>query len=180
MGHKGLLVSKAVVTCSPDHQVPVKILNPTADTVHINKGAYLATFKLCDNYTDIFSVKSDIKQCMHVKLQSESQSGQSFEREEQSSKSFSCGAKPDINQERFQTYFAENVSPDLDAEQRQQVLDCLFEHRNVFVTPENPNLGLTHEVEHIIQLKPDAQSKHQRPYRLSPDKKQVLRHHLDE
>ena len=45
---------------------------------------------------------------------------------------------------------------------------------------KNPNLGLTHEVEHIIQLKPDAKSKHQRPYRLSPDKKQVLRHHLDE
>ena len=35
-------------------KVPVKILNPTADSVHINKGAYLATFKLCDNYTDIF------------------------------------------------------------------------------------------------------------------------------
>ena len=26
MGHKGLLVSKAVVTCSPNHLVPVKIL----------------------------------------------------------------------------------------------------------------------------------------------------------
>ena len=49
MGHKGLLVSEAVVTCSPDYLVPVKILNPTMETVHINKGAYLATFKLCDN-----------------------------------------------------------------------------------------------------------------------------------
>jgi len=29
-------------------------------------------------------------------------------------------------------------------------------------------------------LKPDAKPKYQRPYRLAPDKKQVLRHHLDE
>ena len=59
------------------------------------------------------------------------------------------------------------------------MFECLYDHQNVFVSPENPNLGLTHEVEHIIQLKPDAKSKHQRPYRLSLDKKQVLRHHLD-
>ena len=74
MCHKGLLLSKAAVTCLPDHQVPVKSLNPTADSVHINKGAYLATFELCDNYTDIFSVTTEVKQCMHVKLQSTSQS----------------------------------------------------------------------------------------------------------
>ena len=60
MGHKGLLVAKAVVTCLSGHQVPVQILNPTAGSVHINKGDYLATFKLCDNYTDILSVRSDI------------------------------------------------------------------------------------------------------------------------
>ena len=64
MGHKGLLVPNAVITCSPGHQVPVKILNPTAETVHINKGECLASFKLCDNYT----VQSDIEQCMHAKL----------------------------------------------------------------------------------------------------------------
>ena len=28
--------------------------------------------------------------------------------------------------------------------------------------------------------KPDAISKHQRPYKLAPDKREVLRHHLDE
>lgn len=47
MGQKGFLVSKA------GYHVPVKILNPTADSIHINKGVYLATFKLCDNNTDI-------------------------------------------------------------------------------------------------------------------------------
>ena len=53
------------------------------------------------------------------------------------------------------------------------MFDSLYEHQNVFVTLENTICGLTHDVEHIIQLKPDAKSKHQRPYRLSPDKKQV-------
>jgi hypothetical protein len=50
--NKGLLVSKAVVTCLDHHIIPVKVLNPTADTIHINKGAYIAKFLLCDNSTD--------------------------------------------------------------------------------------------------------------------------------
>ena len=40
MSRKGLQVSKAVVTCLPGHQVPVKILNPTAESIHLNKGLY--------------------------------------------------------------------------------------------------------------------------------------------
>ena len=52
----------------------------------------------------------------------------------------------------------------------------------MFVTKNSPDIGLTHVVQHHgqIQLKPDAQPKHHRPYRLPPDKKQVLRHQLDE
>jgi hypothetical protein len=34
-------------------------------------------------------------------------------------------------------------------------------------------------VEHQIHLKPDAVSKHQRPYKLPPHKRDVLRHQLD-
>ena len=33
---------------------------------------------------------------------------------------------------------------------------------------------------HETHLKPHAKSRHQRPYRLPPDKKKVLRHQLDE
>ena len=184
MGHKGLLVSKAVVLCLPGHQVPVKILNPTADSIHINKGAYLATFKLCDNYTDIYTVKTEVKQCTHVKLQSISQSEvhseYNFATKGTDSISSIDGAQSDIFREKFCSNFADNISKHLDGEQREELLDCLYEHKDVFVTPENPNLGLTQEVEHVIHLKPDAKSLHQRPYRLSPDKKQLLRHHLDE
>ena len=41
-------------------------------------------------------------------------------------------------------------------------------------------MGFTSLVEHRIALKPNAVSNHQRPYRLPPDKREVLRHQLDE
>ncbi|CAC5422384.1 unnamed protein product [Mytilus coruscus] len=44
---------------------------------------------------------------------------------------------------------------------------------------ENPALGFTDVVQHKIILKPDFKPKYQRSYRLTPDKKQVLRDHLD-
>ena len=50
----------------------------------------------------------------------------------------------------------------------------------MFVTKDNPGLGFTTLVQHHIHLKPDVKSKHQRPYRLNPDKTEVLRHHLQE
>ena len=58
--------------------------------------------------------------------------------------------------------------------------DCLVLNHDVFVTEENPSLGLTSVVEHQIHLIPNAQSKHQRPYRFPPDKREVLRYQLDE
>lgn len=92
------------------------------------------------------------------------------------------GAQSDacISREDFCSHFAGNVSDHLTNEQREELLDCLYSHKDVFVTPENPSRGLTHKVEHVIHLKSEAKSMHQRLYRLSPDKKQVLRHHLDE
>ena len=56
----------------------------------------------------------------------------------------------------------------------------LYAHKNLFVTKDNPGLGFTTLVQHHIHLKPDVKSKHQHPYRLNPDKKEVLRHHLQE
>ena len=56
----------------------------------------------------------------------------------------------------------------------------LYAHKNLFVTKDNPGLGFTTLVQHHIHLNPDVKSQHQRPYRLNPDKKEVLRHHLQE
>ena len=56
----------------------------------------------------------------------------------------------------------------------------MIENKAVFVTPDNPDLGLTDLVDHKIQLKPGMTPKHQRPYKLAPDKHEVLQHQLDE
>ena len=70
MTNKGLLISKALITCFNHQIVPVKILNPTAATVHINKGSFLAKFELCDNSVDIHFLGTDMKSCSHVFVQS--------------------------------------------------------------------------------------------------------------
>ena len=81
---------------------------------------------------------------------------------------------------KFSSFFEGSISSVLSDDQRQDLFQCLYEHKNVFVTDGNPNLGFTSEVEHTITLKPNAVSKHQRPYRLPPDKRLILLHHLDE
>ena len=65
-------------------------------------------------------------------------------------------------------------------DQEQKIKQLLLDNPDLFVTPDNPELGLTGVVEHQIHLKPDAIPKHQRPYKLTPDKREVLRHHFDE
>ena len=65
-------------------------------------------------------------------------------------------------------------------DQEQTFRKLRLDNRDLFVIPDKPDLGLTRVVEHQIHLKPDAIPKHQRPYKLTPDKRHVLRHHLDE
>ena len=65
-------------------------------------------------------------------------------------------------------------------EMKKRKSQLLLNNRDLFVTPDNPDIGLTREVEHQIHLKPDAIPKHQRPYKLTPDKREALRHHLNE
>ena len=57
MFNKGLLVAKAVVTCTHNHLVLVKLMNPGNEQVYVNKGI-LASFKLCDNTIDIISLSN--------------------------------------------------------------------------------------------------------------------------
>ena len=154
LSNKGLIVAKSVVTCNSDYCVPVKILNPGNETVYIHKGTILATFQLCDNSVDLIPLS-----CSHVTKQIDvSDNGG--------------------NSTEFQSNF--DINPDLPAEHKTKLYQCLYEHRDLFITKNNPDLGHTKVVKHEIHLKPDAKSKHQRPYRLPPDKKQVLRHQLDE
>ena len=74
----------------------------------------------------------------------------------------------------------ELVDSELSESQLRQLATCLYNKWEIFVTPTNSTLGTTHLVEHKIHLKPDAVLKHQRPYRLTSEKREVLRHQLDE
>ncbi|XP_064598461.1 uncharacterized protein LOC135464824 [Liolophura sinensis] len=125
-----ILVSKAVVVVARFHTVPVKVCNPTAESIVLPRRTVLAEFTLLD---------SDYKCCKLVWTNS-----------------------------------------NLLNEDREQLQKVLYDNKDVFVTSDNPGLGLTHVVEHNIVLKPGAKPKYQRPYRLSPDKREVLRHQLDE
>ena len=68
----------------------------------------------------------------------------------------------------------------LSNDEQRQISQFLIQYKDLFVTDENLRLGYTELVKHNICLKPDFKPKHQQPYRLSPDKKNVLRDHLDE
>ena len=72
------------------------------------------------------------------------------------------------------------INSDLSSQQEQYVEKSLIEYKARFVTPDNPDLGLTDLVEHKIQFKPGMTSKHQRPHKLAPNKHEVLRLQLDE
>ena len=68
-----------------------------------------------------------------------------------------------------------NISEILSLDQQEKLSDCLLQNRGIFVTKENPNLCYTTAVQHKIILKSDAKPKHQKPYRLPPHKREVLR-----
>jgi hypothetical protein len=82
-------------------------------------------------------------------------------------------------EDKFLSYFDMETN-NLLLSQQSQLNELLVKNKELFVTNENPKLGLTQLVEHQIHLKPDAVSKHQRPYKLPPHKRDVLRHQLDE
>ena len=73
-----------------------------------------------------------------------------------------------------------HVEDNLTSDQKDILFDKVCEYKSIFVTDDNPNLGYTNVVEHKITLKQDFVSKHHRPYRLPPDKREVLRHQLNE
>lgn len=69
----------------------------------------------------------------------------------------------------------------LDANQQQKIKELLWSYNDIFVTTGNPDIGLTPLGEHNkIHVSQEAKLPHQRPYRLSPEKKVVLRHQLEE
>lgn len=80
--------------------------------------------------------------------------------------------------DEFMNNFKTNTN--LNDEQKCALNSLLYQNKDVFVTPDNPDLGLTDLVEHHFIMKPNFKPLHQKPYRLTPHKREVLRHHLSE
>ena len=157
----GLLMAKVVVTLNKDKLVPIKILNFTNDTVVMNKGQIFANFEplTSDHVFVPICENTDTNYVQNIQLSEKSCDEDDFD-------------------SKFASYF--NIPDHLSGEQKSTLVKFLHSHKSLFVTPENPDLGYTEIVQHKISLKPDFKPKNQRSYRLTPEKKEVLRHQLDE
>ena len=65
---KGLLVAKSVVTVSNNQKVPVKLLNPTNETIVIPKGRTVAEFNVLNSEYDCASFSDSLPTVQHAKL----------------------------------------------------------------------------------------------------------------
>ena len=169
---KKLLVARSLGVVSTTSLVPIKILNPTSESVLLHRSKPLGEFQILDHTFDIHQ-SDDI-----LGTASENTpytAGQKFQCSHVSSKS---GNTKSAHNSEFLSLF--EINSDLSSQQKQNVEKLLIENKALFVTPDNPDLGLTDLVEHKIHLKPGMTPKHQRPYKLAPDKREVLRHQLDE
>ncbi|XP_046551038.1 uncharacterized protein LOC124260765 [Haliotis rubra] len=170
---KDLLVAKTVVCCPLNHKVPVKLINVTDSAISVDKGQILALFTAFDSTIEIKSTEEESPSCAHATLCSPPEQTNTDINEQIQPKGSSLSEL-----DNFISNF--ELPKDLADGQTKQLAECLYDCQDIFVTPRNSSLGLTHLVEHKIHLKPDYVPKHQRPYRLPPDKREVLRHQLDE
>ncbi|KAL5017800.1 hypothetical protein ScPMuIL_003522 [Solemya velum] len=162
----GLLIARSVVTVSANKKIPIQILNPSNDYVTVPKGKILGEFCILDHNIDVVTdvdTPSISKHCVQ---------------NIQTKDAMSSPAEHVENSETVDSLF--DISENLSSQERCELLALLNKHKQIFVTPENPLLGYTDLVKHKIELKPNAVSKHQKPYRLCPEKREVLRHQLDE
>ncbi|CAC5395633.1 unnamed protein product [Mytilus coruscus] len=158
----GVLTAKAVVSVNKDKLVPVKLFNSTSEIVDIPRGQIVAKFEILDNDSDLIAT------CIGNKDNPE------FNNVQFSTEKCEDG---ELSGTKFFSYF--DIPKHLSESEQGQLKGFLKSHDNIFVTDENPALGFTDVVQHKIILKPDFKPKYQRSYRLTPDKKQVLRDHLD-
>lgn len=80
--------------------------------------------------------------------------------------------------EEFINNFEKNDQ--LNEKQNSKLNEILYLNKDVCVTKDNPSLGCKKLAKHHIILKQNFKPLHQRPNRLPPTKREVLRNHLDE
>ncbi|GFO36189.1 retrovirus-related pol polyprotein from transposon [Plakobranchus ocellatus] len=148
-----LLCARAIVTKNPNNRIPVKVFNPTNYDVMIYKGSVICDFQPFENNTTIHLSST-------------------------ASNTSSLQKSPD-DLEKFIKDIGLEASDNLTDPMKLELYQLLFAKRKAFVSKDNPDLGKCDIAEMSIRLKLDARPKHQKPYRLSPDKTKVLEHQLE-
>ena len=168
---KGLILAKTLVTVSHNHKVPVKVLNPTSDNIVIPKDRIIAQFSSLTSDYSYVPLENNLPVVQNMQLVNRDIS--------EDSSNFSCNynSSDDILKKVKEQF---TLSDHLTDTESKELANLLHQNIDLFVTEENPELGFTKVLEHKIHLKPNATGKHQKPYRLPPYKREILRYHLDE
>ena len=169
---KRLLVAKSVATVSNNRKVPVKLLNPTNDTIVIPKGRTVAEFNVLNSEYDCASFSDSLPTVQHAKL-CETDTVQNFTDIKMCNTAHTELRCNEPNFSKVKSLF--KLSDRLEETERDKLIELLHENLDLFVTDDNPELGFTRVVEHKILLKSDVVGKH----RLPPFKREILRDHLD-
>ncbi|KAK3089628.1 hypothetical protein FSP39_005185 [Pinctada imbricata] len=166
------MTAKSLATVDTQHSVPVKILNASDRNVNIGRNVTVAMFEPLLHDHSISFLNDDFDACCF----NASAVGGALTSSDVNETHINaeCSDRDDTFLSNF------NINPELKRSEKASLNDLLCEKREIFVTKDNPNIGITQVVQHTIHLKPNALSKHHKPYRLPPYKREVLRHQLDE
>ena len=201
--NKGLMFTKSVASVYVNHTVPVQVLNVSDKHVNIGRNCVIAKFEQF-GYDDRISCLDDGNDanilCANISEgceQNAHMGGVSGDSMHEFMSHFSMNS--DLDQSKtsivlshlglafvlmLRPFFPELVmSTDLLSFEHPSVVlfglqSLLWNNKDVFVTKDSPDIGVTRVLQHTIHLKPNAISKHHKPYRLPPDKREVLRHQL--
>ncbi|CAC5414791.1 unnamed protein product [Mytilus coruscus] len=154
--HQGLMIAKSFVVVPPNHRVPIQILlNASNDRITLLKGKNIAEFTVLSNDNSYVRMSDN----------TESFKVQNIEIVEGQDVPFNPSKLEDSSLNIVAEFCKEfHLSDDLTETQLLQLQRCIYENRDLFVTQDNPDLGFTSLIEHKINLKSNAASKHQNPY----------------
>lgn len=172
--NRGLMIAKCLVTVNSDNKVPLKIMNPSSRTVFIPKDRVVCEFSPLNSEYNYLPMQDNAPIVQNMQVVHNNDVNTYSSNEFSSTSDDFSKEQIDMVKKRF------TLSDHLNDEQTSSLAKLLYKNEDLFVTEENPALGYTNLVEHRIHLKPDAVGKHQKPYRLPPYKRDVLRFHLDD
>ncbi len=175
-----LLTCKSLVTVNTTHLVPIKLLNPTNVPVTLCRNQIVAQFCMLNNTDKISPSPSTQAKSPPAQPTVCSVHGVPIPEPCSPNVGHQNSDEPvNGNTQEFLKHF-DLSDTELSTEQKEALSHVLLANKDLFVTQHSTELGVTDMVQHRIHLKPNAAPKHQRPYRLPPDKREVLRHQLEE